>query len=95
MKIDDEEWKDINGINNITGILSEYIERTPSLLLKEKLNLLMDEVKRNIENGILSSCLGHAIILDPSTVEKKRINARRNEELYGKSLNIRTLRKEQ
>lgn len=71
MKIDDEEWKDINGINNITGILSEYIERTPSLRLKEKLNLLMDEVKRNIENGILSSSLEHAIILDPSTVEKK------------------------
>lgn len=27
MKISDDEWRDLNGINNITGILSEYIEK--------------------------------------------------------------------
>ena len=27
MKINDDEWRDINGINNITGILSEYMKK--------------------------------------------------------------------
>ena len=70
MKISDDEWRDLNGINNITGILSEYIEKTPSLRLNEKLDLLMEEVQRNIENGILTYISEQSIIVDPSTVER-------------------------
>ena len=70
MKISDDEWRDLNGINNITGILSEYIEKTPSLRLNEKLDLLMEEVQRNIENGILTYISEQSIIIDPSTVER-------------------------
>ena len=70
MKIEDDEWKDINGINNITGILSEYIEKTPSLRLNEKLDLLMEEVQRNLENGISTYSTERSIIIDPSTVER-------------------------
>lgn len=70
MKINDDEWRDINGINNITGILSEYIEKTPSLRLNEKLDLLMEEVQRNLKNGILTYSSERAIIIDPSTVER-------------------------
>lgn len=70
MKISDDEWRNLNGINNITGILSEYIEKTPSLRLNEKLDLLMEEVQRNIENGILTYISEQSIIIDPSTVER-------------------------
>lgn len=63
----ENEWKNANSINNITGILSKHIEKTPSLHLKEKLDLLMGEIKRNIENGACN--LEQAIIVDPTIVE--------------------------
>lgn len=69
MEISDDEWEEINGVNDVTGILAEYIEKTPCLRLREKVELFMKEIEKNVEHG--AEKINQSVLLDLRNVEEE------------------------
>lgn len=79
MEIGDNEWEKINGVNDVTGILAEYIEKTTCLRLREKVELLMEEIEKNLEHGVEN--INHSILIDLRNVEEEGLTLKEVNEM--------------